>query len=438
MLTTSNMINQRPITLNRGQVMMLATIFFLVISITVIFGLVGPILRQQAMASGLMLSRQSYFLAEAGIENVIYKLKNGNPVASTETLSLNGNTATMITTDIFGGKQIVSTADVREVVRKLRANVILGSGVSFYFGVQAGEGGLLMENSSSVSGNVYANGVVRGDGPTNNIIGGSVISAGPSGLIDNLHATSSAYARTISNSIIDGDAYYQSISNTTVVGTLYPNSPDQATSTLPISDGQIEEWKQAALAGGTVSSPCPYKITEATTIGPKKIACDLEISGTNYTVTLAGNIWVEGNIIIKNSPTIRVASTFGDKGVAIVADKPSNPDTSGKISLENSVVFEGSGSPDSYIMFVSQNRSAESGGSEVAIDVKNTVSGDLLVYAGHGEIMLQNSINLKEVAAYRIRLKNTAQVVYSTGLASIIFDSGPSGGYEVSSWKEIE
>ena len=41
-----------------------------------------------------------------------------------------------------------------------------------------------------------------------------------------------------------------------------------------ISDEQIEEWKQVALDGGIISSPCPYKITDAVTIGPKKIACD--------------------------------------------------------------------------------------------------------------------------------------------------------------------
>ncbi len=129
---------------------------------------------------------------------------------------------------------------------------------------------------------------------------------------------------------------------------------------------------------------------------------------------------------------------MGSKGVVVIADRPSAQTTSGKISLANSVVFEGSGSPGSHAMFISQNRSAESGGDLVAIDVKNTVSGALLVYAAHGEILLQNNINLKEVSAYRIRLKNTAKVIYETGIVNLLFDSGPSGGYEILSWKEIE
>jgi len=432
------MKNQTPIPLDRGQVLMVATILFLVVSITVIFGLVGPILKQQRIASNLVLSRQSYFLAEAGIEDVIYRLKIGLPVSDTETLTLAGSEATVITADTSDGKEVTSTADVSNIMRKLRTEVITGSGVSFHYGVQAGNGGLIMENTSSVWGNVFSNGTVRGSGPTNNIIRGGVVSTGASGLVDNLYATSSVFAHTINNSKIDRDAYYQNIFNTTVLGTLFPASPDLPASTLPISDAQVDEWKQVALDGGIIPSPCPYKITGATTLGPTKINCDLEISGNNYTVTLAGNIWVEGNITVKNSPTIRIDSSFGAKGVAIIADKPSDPNNSGKISLENSAVFEGSGSSGSHVMLISQNRSAESGGNEVAIDVKNTVSGDILVYAGHGEIMLQNNITLKEVSGYLIRLKNTAEVVYETGIINLIFDSGPSGGYEILSWEEIE
>lgn len=435
------MKNYKIISLNSGQAgqaMMTATILFLVVSVTVIFGLVGPILNQQKITSQAVLSHQSYFLAEAGIEDVVYRLKTGKPVGTSEVLSLNGNSVTTVIVDTVDGKEITSVADVRNVIRKLKTEVILGSGVAFYFGIQSGEGGLIMENSSSIFGNVYSNGIVVGSGPTNNVIRGGVVSTGPSGFIDNLYATGSAYAHTIGNSKVDGDAYYQNISDTIVLGALNPDAPDQNPTVMPISDAQIEEWKQIALGGGVISSPCPYKITDEVTIGPIKISCDLEISGNNYTITLAGDVWVEGNIIIKNSPTVRIDPSFGNKGIAIIADKPSNPGSSGKISLENSAIFEGSGVLGSHVMFISQNKSAELGGSTVAIEVKNTVSGALLVYAGHGEIRLENNINLKEVTAYRIRLKNTAEVIYETGLTNLIFDTGPSGGYEILSWKEIE
>ena len=64
--------------------------------------------------------------------------------------------------------------------------------------------------------------------------------------------------------------------------------------------------------------------------------------------------------------------------------------------------------------------------------------GKLLVYAGHGEINLKNDINLKEVTGYKITIQNNAQVVYESGLANLLFSSGPSGGYFVDSWKEVE
>ena len=36
------------------------------------------------------------------------------------------------------------------------------------------------------------------------------------------------------------------------------------------------------------------------------------------------------------------------------------------------------------------------GGAEVAIDVKNSVTGKLVAYSNYGEIILQNSMSLKE------------------------------------------
>jgi hypothetical protein len=164
----------------------------------------------------------------------------------------------------------------------------------------------------------------------------------------------------------------------------------------------------------------------------------LEISGTGYTVTLAGHLWVAGNATIKNSPTIKAASALGGTSVALIADNPANRATGSKIESDNSAVFEGSGSPGSYVLLLSQNRSAEDGGSEVAIKLANSARGALLAYAGHGEILLQNSVSLREVTAWRIRLKNSAEVIYETGLANLIFTTGPSGGYVFDSWREIE
>ena len=87
---------------------------------------------------------------------------------------------------------------------------------------------------------------------------------------------------------------------------------------------------------------------------------------------------------------------------------------------------------------ISQNNSAELGGSESAISMDNSASGSVILYAGHGLIDIQNSATLKEVTGYKIKAKNSANIVYNTGLANTLFTSGPGGGYEILNWKETQ
>ncbi|MBU3925873.1 hypothetical protein KJ763_01755, partial [Patescibacteria group bacterium] len=399
---------------NKGQAVISVTVFLLVMSLVIISGFSSIVLKETKNSQNFIFSKRSYFLAEAGVEDVSYRIIKGKNYSSQEVISIDGYIATTTVLTVGNERHIIAEGDVYNGIRKIETVLTTDVGASFFYGLQAGGGGLIMENSSSVSGNVYSNGSVNGS--NSNIVRGTIVSAGPAGLVNGSHATSSVYAHTISNSYVDGDAYYQSISGTTVDGTLYPGSADQPLGEMPISDSKIDEWKAAAESGGVINSPCPYEIDSDVDLGPVKINCDLEINGSP-TITLHGSVWVVGNITTKNGPIIRIDPSLGPMSVAMIADNPANRTTSSKISLENSVQFIDSGTPGSYILMVSQNNSAEGGGSETAIDVKNTVSGKLLVYAGHGEILLQNNINLKEVTAYKIHLKNTATVIYETGLS---------------------
>ena len=379
-------------------------------------------------------SAQARALAEGALDKAVHELNQNSSYAGEAGLDLGEGEVTITVTSIDSStKRIEATASVPSsvdpVARKtIRATASIDTTtVAFQFGVQVGDGGIDLQNTSSVRGNVYSTGPVTGEG---NIIRGDVISAGPSGLIDDVHATGTAYAHTIRDSDIDKDAYYVTISNTSVGGVSYPGSPDQATSSLPISDATIQEWKDAAEAGGVHTSPCPYTISGTVTLGPKKINCNLTIQGSAV-VTFAGPVWVNGNIVVQNSAKVKVASSLGASGVALIADSTSNPTGGGTVTLQNSAVFEGSGQAGSYVLIVSQNRSAESGGSTVAIDVKNSVDGNILAYAGHGLIQIQNSVDLKEVAAWKIRALNSSEVIYETGLANANFSSGPGGSWEI-------
>jgi hypothetical protein len=82
------------------------------------------------------------------------------------------------------------------------------------------------------------------------------------------------------------------------------------------------------------------------------------------------------------------------------------------------------------------NNSAENGGGNTAIDVSNSATGNLLIYAPHGKITLSNGVQLREVTGYKLSLNNSAQVIYSIGLAQPLFTSGPSGSWKIKRWRE--
>jgi len=410
----------------RGSVF-LVTLVFLGVFITVTTSLIGSLTAYGRAANHAVTVAQALALAEGALDKAAYEL-NRNPSYEGEvnTPLAPGDFSIAVSTIDSSNKKVTVTGTVSGVTKTISAILATDSSVAtFRYGVQSDAGGVHLKNSASVHGNVFSNGFVTGQ--NSNIVRGDVISAGPSGLIDGIYATSSGYARTIRNSTIDQDAHYEVISNTTVGGIQYSGSTSQATADMPITDTQVEGWKADAGAGGTYTGTCPYTITSSVILEPLKIPCNVTISGTP-TITLTGPLWIVGNLEIQNTAHIRVADFLAGRSIAIVADNPANPSSSGKIILKNSVIVTGAGT-DSYVLFLSQNRSAESGGSVTAIEVQNSVSGDLLVYAGHGKIILKNSIHLKEVSAYRIEVENSAEIVYTSGLTNTLFNSGPGGSW---------
>src|SRR3989344_2640176 len=235
---------QARLSATRGQATLLATVFFFAISLIIVVGTGASAAREIAVTRELFLSRQSFVLAEGLSEDIVYRYKEGLPVSAVESLSLSGMKAYATSTYIGSDIDIISTGNWSDTRRKDKTYLSSRSGEFFSYGVQSGEGGFHIKNAASVLGNVYSNGPVTGE--NSNIIKGDVISAGLTGLIEKIHATSSAYAHTIINSQIDKDVHYQSITGSTIGGTSYPGSPDQATSTLPISDAQITEWENQA------------------------------------------------------------------------------------------------------------------------------------------------------------------------------------------------
>jgi len=432
------MKNLLPKRFERGYIILLALVF------AGIFATVGTALTGSLFAYGraeriTVASAEALALAEGALDGAVSKL-NQDPSYGGETNTPLGNgmfTVTVATIDTKT-KRVTATGYVPDsqnptAIKSIKANIgINDSVISFHYGIQSGNGGFFMDNSSSVIGNVFSGGSVIGT--SQNYIYGDVISSGSTGLVYGIHATSSVYAHTIGNAsehtIIDKNAYYYSATtNTTVSGTSYSNSPDQATTSLPISDEQIEEWKSEAAARDTaVCSSGAYTIDSGSVdLGPIKIPCDLDIKNSAV-VTIHGHLWVAGDIIVQNSATVKMASALGAQNVALIADNPSDQLTSSKIFVKNTATFQDSGTPGSFVFLISQNRSAEMGGDEEAFSLSNSASA-LIAYAAHGLIPLENKVSLKAVTAYKIRLKNSARVTYDSGLPNAVFQSGPGGSW---------
>ena len=381
-------------------------------------------------------SLQSYYTAESGVEDAIYRNMQNMSISASVVLTIGSTTATTTITPVLDQKNIDSVAQTGSAVRKLSTVITVGNGASFNFGMQSDNGGITMQNSSSVTGNVYANGSVTGGGSS--VVGGDIISGGATGLINGVHATGSAWAHSITASTIDKNAYYQSILGSTVGGNSFPGSIDQATSTLPISDDLIAQWEAQAASGTVITSPCPYTINASVTLGATLIDCnDVTITGNATNVTLTGPLWIKGNLTLSKA-NFYVGSSIGTKSVQIVVDEPASHATGSIITVSNSANFYDADGGNSYVLLLSRNSSARNSGAITAINLSQSASGKVLVYAGDGRIDLANSVSMKEVTGYRIVLGNNTNVAYETGLANLLFTGGPGGAYIITRWNESQ
>ena len=430
---------------NRGYIVIIHTLLFLAVSLVLIFGIAVPMIARHASAAAFGRSVQAFMLSDSAAEEAMYRLTNGLTLGASQSISLGGENAVIQVENYANGKIITITAPENDFRRDIKINLETGTGASFHYGIQAGAGGFTLENSSSVTGNVFSGGPITG---SNNYIYGDAVSSGPTGIIDGIRVTGSAHAHTIQNSTVGNDAYYTTKIGTLVGGVSYPNSPDPDDESLPIPDEQIAIWEAEATAGGTLTvADCSLydaptntcTITTDKTWGTKKIPFNLEIRGSGQsgtTLTVDGHLWVTGAITTSQNAKIRMHPSLGNSNVVIIADDPSNPAGGGTISIGNNTTFASSGSAGSYVFMISQNNSAESGGSVNAISMGQGASA-LVAYASHGQITLGQSVSVKEATAYRIILQNSANVTYDTGLPNVLFTAGPGGGYTLVDWTEI-
>lgn len=250
-----------------------------------------------------------------------------------------------------------------------------------------------------------------------------IYTGGFTGLIDGITvgtgSIGNAYAHTINNSTIRGTNYCQTgtgnnkVCNTTLA--------DPVQTGMPISEQNISDWKDNALAGGIYSGN--YSASgSAKILGPKKIVGNLTVDNGG-TLSMSGTLWVTGNLSVNNNGSMNLVSGYGSNDGVIVVD--------GTIDVGNNATFSGSGTAGSYILALSTSYSSS------AVTLGNN-AGAVVLYAANGTITASNNATAKELNGYNIVLGNNTTITYDSGLANLNFVSGPSGSYTISSWKETQ
>lgn len=372
---------------------------------------------------------QSFKISGGGNINKIslYVRKVGNPSSATvRILANNGGvpSKTVIGTATLNASAVTGSFDW--VDASFSSPPALAGNVTYWLTVDAGSNGSNYWVIGSLPNNGYGNGIGMRSAdwsagtPVWTDAGRDyafrIYTGGVTTEIDNTDVQGTVHANTIENLTVDGDAYYKTITNSTVVGTSYPDSEDPGPVDMPLTDAQVEQWKAAAAAGGTIAGDALYDGVSAS-LGPKKITGNLTVAN-GASLTINGTIHVQGDITIENNAIVSLSTGYGAASGVLIAD--------GRITVSNNVIFNGSGTEGSYILILTTNTSLDSVNPAMAL---NNNSDNSVFYASDGVITIANNAVVKEVTGFKIDLANNASVQYESGLSDVNFSSGPGGSW---------
>ncbi|MFA6095022.1 MAG: choice-of-anchor R domain-containing protein [Candidatus Paceibacterota bacterium] len=240
---------------------------------------------------------------------------------------------------------------------------------------------------------------------------------------------------------IGGDAWAHTVIDTTTTGTIYcqagtgnnktcnTSRADPASVSMPISDSMIAQWKSEAEEGGTQTGNVSIGWAGGS-LGPKKIIGNLSVSGGG-TLTVTGTLWVTGTVTTSGGGKIKLSSLYGDNSGAIVTDK--------YVSLTGDGNFQGSGQPHSFPLLVVTSdcpvSSFCSGNSAITI---SGGSGSVILSAQNGTVSVSGGSSAKSITGNKVVMTGGATLNYDMGISDLNFSSGPSGGWELNGWKEVQ
>jgi len=163
---------------NRGFAAILVVIVLMCLILIVAFSLSAVLVTKNRTSKNMILSAQSYYSAESGIEDGILRVIKGYNYTAINNFNLDGSVIDQSITQNGNTTTIESLSSYYNNERKVKTELTLtADDISFYYGVQVGEGGLTMGNNSSIIGNLYSDGSVAGAGT---ITGDLIVATGMS------------------------------------------------------------------------------------------------------------------------------------------------------------------------------------------------------------------------------------------------------------------
>ncbi len=211
--------------------------------------------------------------------------------------------------------------------------------------------------------------------------------------------------------------YLTDINNNAITCNISRGAP--ATAALPITLSMISAWQTSAAAGGQTGSLTINGTT--TSAGPKKISGNLSVTGGG-TLNVTGPIWVTGNITVDGGGTVRAPASAGTSGAMLIAD--------GTIGVSGGGKLQGSGTPGSYMMAISNSTSAS------AITV-NGGAGSIILTAINGTVNISGGGTANNVVAKQFNMTGGSHVIYDSTLAGLSFVGVQSNIWNIGSWSEV-
>jgi len=224
---------------------------------------------------------------------------------------------------------------------------------------------------------------------------------------------------------------------------------------LPITDEQIEEWKDAAAkcesVGSCVNGDFELDADETGELStPIRIAGDLTLENRSLLTlvddaAIAGEeaiVHVAGNVVLRDNCTVKMDEDFGPPdaegkvmdGVFVVdgtVDVRNKCDLYGVIDPDDPL---GGPYQDSNLLVLSTNHSIA---NPPAMKIGNLATGAVF-YTSEGTLDIQEQAELKAAAGQKMIVGDHSTLTYDEGLTDLRFTSGPTGGWEIRSWNEVE